>query len=272
MPTSADLTLAREFHETLRSANNLSTFLRVLVFNTFQAYGAVAAYINVLADDSTVRILESFGYEGERFTAGVIRSIWEHSASNDALRSGEIAVFESKAVYLSKYPMNADLKIPGSGFVSIPLWFQGSPAAVVSVAFDREFDKASKTKLANYSKWIQLLLEVSAQPPHWLTGNGFEWNVALGNANGNGASVREPLELPENPELTKRQLDVLQGMSEHLTNRQIAARLHVSESTVGKESMEIFRKLHVGHRQHAVNVGLEVGILHPAEKEIEVEG
>lgn len=61
--------------------------------------------------------------------------------------------------------------------------------------------------------------------------------------------------------LTDRELEVLATMAEGLTNRQIAARLHVSTSTVGTHVEHLYLKLGVTSRVGAVVAGLRRGLI-----------
>lgn len=58
--------------------------------------------------------------------------------------------------------------------------------------------------------------------------------------------------LPSPIDLTPRQKEILTCMAEGMTNRQIAARICFSESTVRLESMAIYRHFGVHSRSHAV--------------------
>lgn len=61
--------------------------------------------------------------------------------------------------------------------------------------------------------------------------------------------------------LTPRQVEILRWMSEGMTNRQIAARICFSESTVRLESMAIYRLLGVRSRGEAVAAARQAGLL-----------
>lgn len=63
------------------------------------------------------------------------------------------------------------------------------------------------------------------------------------------------------PLLTSRQRMILGLMAEDLTNHQIARLIGFSESTVGAESVSIYRTLGVANRQQAVEVGRSYGII-----------
>jgi DNA-binding NarL/FixJ family response regulator len=67
----------------------------------------------------------------------------------------------------------------------------------------------------------------------------------------------QPLEEP----LTSREREVLQWLGQGLSNRQIAARLDISEHTVKFHVSAIYAKLGVASRAEAVRVGAQRGLL-----------
>ncbi|MGV8965700.1 MAG: LuxR C-terminal-related transcriptional regulator [Cellulomonas sp.] len=63
------------------------------------------------------------------------------------------------------------------------------------------------------------------------------------------------------PELTKRELEVLSGMSHGRSNAQIGADLYLSEDTVKTHARRLFRKLGASDRAQAVAIGLRRGLI-----------
>ena len=63
------------------------------------------------------------------------------------------------------------------------------------------------------------------------------------------------------PELTRRELEVLSGMSNGRSNAQIGAELYLSEDTVKTHARRLFRKLGAADRAQAVAIGLRQGII-----------
>ncbi len=61
--------------------------------------------------------------------------------------------------------------------------------------------------------------------------------------------------------LSNREMDVLKGISEGLSNKQIAERLFLSESTIKTHSSNLFSKLNVNRRTQAVLKAKEVGLI-----------
>jgi DNA-binding CsgD family transcriptional regulator len=75
-------------------------------------------------------------------------------------------------------------------------------------------------------------------------------------ANGNG-NLRSLKTVVDNPQFTQRQILVLNGMVEGLTNHEIAGELGYSVSTIRHESMRIYEILGVSDRHEAAKVALE---------------
>ena len=67
---------------------------------------------------------------------------------------------------------------------------------------------------------------------------------------------------PATTELSRRELDVLLGMTEGLSNSEIATQLVLAEDTVKTHARRMFRKLGAGDRADAVARGFRQGILH----------
>ena len=63
------------------------------------------------------------------------------------------------------------------------------------------------------------------------------------------------------PGLTKRELEVLGGMSHGRSNAQIGADLFLSEDTVKTHARRMFRKLGASDRAQAVAIGLRAGLI-----------
>ncbi len=75
---------------------------------------------------------------------------------------------------------------------------------------------------------------------------------------GSGGTTEEPL--------TEREREILQLLSVGHDNRTIAARLHLSEKTVGNRLSEIFQKLGVTNRTQAALVAIQRGIIPPVDR------
>jgi len=61
--------------------------------------------------------------------------------------------------------------------------------------------------------------------------------------------------------ITPRELEILALIAHGLSNREIAARLFVSENTVKTHSSRLFEKLSAKRRTQAVQIGKELGLI-----------
>ena len=61
------------------------------------------------------------------------------------------------------------------------------------------------------------------------------------------------------PSLTAREIEVLRALADGLGNKQIAARLAISEHTVKFHVASIFEKLGAASRTEAVTMGIRLG-------------
>ena len=76
------------------------------------------------------------------------------------------------------------------------------------------------------------------------------------------ASVLRAGERAKNVKLTPRELEILRLVAEGLTNKEIAARLHVEQQTVKNHMHNILERLSLRRRQQAVQYAWEAGMLH----------
>jgi DNA-binding NarL/FixJ family response regulator len=72
---------------------------------------------------------------------------------------------------------------------------------------------------------------------------------------------KEPAERPE--ELSVREKDVLRFVAEGLTNRDIGARMSLSENTIKYHLKNILQKLHLRNRAQAVAYAMQSGLVSP---------
>ncbi len=61
--------------------------------------------------------------------------------------------------------------------------------------------------------------------------------------------------------LTRRQVQVLQGLADGLSYAQIGVRLHLATPSVSSTAGRLYRQLGVSSAPHAVNVGYQLGVL-----------
>ena len=88
--------------------------------------------------------------------------------------------------------------------------------------------------------------------------DGVPVSLAASGAAGTG---QQTAALPEIAPLTKREIEVLSGMSYGRSNAQIGQELFLSEDTVKTHARRLFRKLGAKDRAQAVAIGLRRGLI-----------
>jgi DNA-binding NarL/FixJ family response regulator len=143
--------------------------------------------------------------------------------------------------------------------VAVPIWRRGYPFAGLGVSLDVN-DMAEGVTLDS-ATWSTLrsVLEISLAAPIWVT----ELDPNAQSAMVDGPRTSSMTVVAE--DLTDRQLEVLTAMAEGMTNRQIAGALHVSESTVGKETVAIYSYLGVHARTEAVTHAIALKLIAPPQ-------
>jgi len=103
--------------------------------------------------------------------------------------------------------------------------------------------------------------ELAAVAAHVLAGPGA--TLATGAPSLDPGRVDVPRQPSRDPvALTKREVEVLAGMSNGRSNSQIGAELFLSEDTVKTHARRLFRKLGAADRAQAVAIGLRRGLIH----------
>jgi DNA-binding NarL/FixJ family response regulator len=110
--------------------------------------------------------------------------------------------------------------------------------------------------------------ELSAVAAHVLATPVVPVPVAVGaRGDGGGVVVEALTDVPPQPpapeavSLTKREIEVLIGMSNGRSNSQIGGELFLSEDTVKTHARRLFRKLGAADRAQAVAIGLRRGLI-----------
>ena len=80
-------------------------------------------------------------------------------------------------------------------------------------------------------------------------------SLAEGVQHNDEPSIRKPL--------TEREQDVLRGIFEGLSNKEIAAQLSVSEGSVKAALQQLFEKTRVRTRSQLVRIALEMSLANP---------
>lgn len=232
-----------DMFESLRTLDDIP---QAIVLHGLPGGEVRSAEVAVLRPDGTIEEVASFGIRAGSGCPRQPESVWSGSPRSRAARTGAPVV------------MTFDDGSPGV-HVCVPITSGTATYGVLSCYVDtpdEETAKEAAITLALFAGLLSSAMALSTTFAHML-GTGFDRRA------GRAPSV------PERPELTQRQQEVLQLMSEGCTNAQMAARLRFSESTIRMETIAIYRALGVHARKKAIEVARELGLLEaPAAERI----
>jgi DNA-binding CsgD family transcriptional regulator len=187
-------------------------------------------------------------------------SIWDETPVAVAVREREVLVLGDRGDIEGRFPEFAD-GVPGiAAMIVVPLLSHSTPHGVCAVSSGEPLrhPQASAALLSELSLALSLYLLPTAGGP--------VRPVAWSAPHDDGARSRSTV-APR--VLNARQLAVLEGMAEHLTNRQIARNIRFSESTVRQETMSIYAYFGVRGRREAVAAARERGMIALVNGEVE---
>jgi len=157
-----------------------------------------------------------------------------------------------------------DTHLPGSGPIEVLRRLRDSEVSpvVIMIAVQGDeitLDRAIALGARGYLAPDVERSELAAVAAHTLAGTVVSNPTPMGR-NGTAPPPRSPSGASP-VELTRRELEVLIGMSNGRSNAQIGADLFLSEDTVKTHARRLFRKLGAADRAQAVAIGLRQGLI-----------
>ncbi len=238
--------------ETLRMANELlellnhqnltkSELCRELTLHTFRPFDAVAVSLIELNDDGTFRGDHSYGLSEIETIEWKSISLSDKRPSSRAIRENKPIWVDVEGGGLDEYPLSKAFgfdKISRSQVVW-PVTKSGIPVGAINLFFNKPIliSKLSLTylELIAHIVAIRLTSPLPFAPESILT---------LKDVNPHDA-------------LSAREINVLEGIANFMTNTQIAEKLGFSESTIRQDTIQIYRKMGVAGRVEARSHYLE---------------
>ena len=223
----------------LNAASNPNAFCKNLVHGLLIQDQAFAAHLLYLGDNSRIQVLGAYGY-GDRETTELESSVWSDSPAAQTIRNKKSMGFESESSNDSG---------SRSYHVVIPFLDSKVPVGCLGLEFAKPYSE-------------EILGEVY-QGLFNLTGIAALNRFANRDQRAADEFAARAHQAPA-PELvlSKRQLVVLGGMRDELSNAQIAEQLHLSESSIKQETVRLFRALGVKNRAEARRIALERLVIH----------
>jgi DNA-binding CsgD family transcriptional regulator len=234
-----------------RDPDQLCTLLATDVLKNFDV---TASYLAVLENDGRITMVGSFGYPEDRRSPDDRPSLWEPMAITDTIRTGENQIFETWQDYIDRYPHLGHRAGPGRSFVCVPFSVKGTRAGGLGLTFNRP--------LAN-TAFNERLWSILANSGDIFISQGWASGVFKSPLDSNSATTPtgEPRQYVDTSALTARALTILKHITLGKTNKQIAADLSYSESTIKQETIKLFRALGVSSREDAALAGKTLGLV-----------
>lgn len=212
---------------------------KYLTLKTFHLYGAYSVYIYKLNTDANLELVNNFGQDEEMNAGWRIVPLSHNLPATDAVKEDRMVWladhrdWEEFYPHLIEYPDSAGLKT----LINFPLHITSAPIGVLGIMCENE-NKATPEDNSFVSIVSGLIsLHISKQQ--------------------NRAAQLEE----RGAYLTKRQIAIIEMMSQQMTNIQIARELGYSESTVRHESMRIYEILQANGRREAVVLARKLGLI-----------
>ncbi len=239
---------------------NCDQIAQHLVLRLLSHHHLRAAVISVFTPDASLNEIGAFGMSEPSLDGFWRLSLDERTPLTDAVRTGEPVILLTAEEVEERYPLLCTggcrpdplavwpLVLPDEYVGSIEFTFTATP--------DVETLRSDATGIAAVlALYLSLLREVpNSAPP----------STVPGAAEVDPAATGVPelrLVRAEPAPLTRRQLQILLLMERGLTNAQISSVIGFSESTVGQDSLEIYRHFDVHGRRAAVERARARGLI-----------
>jgi DNA-binding CsgD family transcriptional regulator/putative methionine-R-sulfoxide reductase with GAF domain len=245
----------RSFMEFLTMEPNPNAVCHHIVMNWILKPAAVFAGLRLVSPDATIKLTGFFGAAPECVQSCLIGSLWEDTPSSLAIRQRKPLVLPNRAAIEDHDKQTADMFPQVKSLIVIPLFTSFQAVGSLDVIFSQEQTDAAPA--VEFLSWFGHALTLYATNLTNTTRNNNHNNETRTRTNPPPKTHERERESHHVPlELSARQLNILQLMSQGFTNRRIAMRLGFSESTIRQESMNIYAFLKVSTRKEAVEQGI----------------
>lgn len=216
-----------------------SDLAKFLTLKTFGSCGAKSVYILNLTTDAYLEQIASFGQSEEQIR-GWSRIPLDHNVpATDAIKEDRLVWIADKSDWEEGYPEVANY--PGDHtmqtLINAPLYVRSSPMGVLGVMCNN-ITRPTPENIA--------FMDIIAGLVSLHLSKSFAKQQTLEDR---GAY------------LTKRQITILEMISQQMTNMQIARELGYSESTIRHETMRVYELLQASGRREAVVIARKLQLI-----------
>jgi DNA-binding CsgD family transcriptional regulator len=211
--------------------------------------------------DASVRVTGWFGFNSDVLEPFERTSLWDELPVSVAIREHRTLMFSDATALDREFPRLNGNGLQVGSLVVTPIISAGQAIGACSLIGD--------DGIPALDEHAELLQSVCLVLGLYLLSRSLKPEAAAQQLRAPRAPAAEHAHVPLH--LSARQHTVLSYLEQRLTNRQIAARMGFSESTIRQETMAIYRFLDVAGRHEAVEVARARGLLeHEDDRVIEV--
>jgi DNA-binding CsgD family transcriptional regulator len=225
---------------------NPSLFLSHLAHKTLEPLDCRGAVLGIVAREGFLDIKGSYGYEEAVVDQFSRIPLWTPMPVTDAVRSGEVLIFESSGELIERYPHLAEYNRDEAVTISIPIYYRHAVIGVVGattlIAPSENFHESD------------LFDGMSALVALYIKGLI------------NEARSIDPDRSDSIKTLTPRQIQIINLFTEDLTTDQMAHRLRYSSSTVKQDIIKIYSIFGVNNRPAVIQLAKKAGLLENGEE------
>ena len=217
-------------------------FLSHLSIHTISSLDCRGAILGIVQREGFLDLCGSYGFEDAQVDPYTRMPLWTPMPITDAVRSGEITIFNNAEELREKYP-----HLGSSGFdedlctISFPIKYRNTVIGALGITTKKVPFKGFET--ASFTQGLTAL-----------TGLYIRNLMAKKVTNGKDVSVAAK-------NLTPRQKQIIELFDEDLTTDQMADRLRYSSSTIKQDIIKIYGIFGVNNRHSVVSLAKKAGIL-----------
>lgn len=213
--------------------------LKFLTLKTFSSCGAYATYAFKLNSEAQLEVIDTFGLTPEQNIGWKTIPLDHDVPATDAVKEDRLIWIADKQDWEEHYPHL--MNYPGSEklktLMNAPLYLTGAPIGVLGIMCQQEH-KATSEEIA----FVDIVAGLVS--------------LHLSKAQTKALQLEE-----RSAYLTKRQITILEMISNQMTNMQIARELGYSESTIRHETMRIYELLQASGRREAVAIARKLDLI-----------
>jgi DNA-binding CsgD family transcriptional regulator len=244
-----------------------------LVLRLMSGHHPRAAIISLFAPDATLYEVGMFGLSTHTLEVYRNLSLDECTPMTDAVRAGEPVIITNAAEVETRYPWIGSHGMPYEPLAVWPLTLPDEYVGGIQFLFTQPPDPdALRADVTGVAAVLALYLSMLTNRAPGLAQAWHPDEGDIGPARTGAPELRLVRAHGDSPEaaeadgsgaardhLTPRQIEILALMGKGLTNGQISSAIGFSESTVGQETLDIYRYFGVHSRRDAVRTASSRG-------------